>query len=207
MKIGYVTHNAELTQPADRRRFPLYAEKRGIEYELADPAGSYDVVVVTPRANLTDWTRYRPGEAKLVFDIVDSYLDIPRTNVKATLRGPAKFLAGEAPTPFRSYRSSLEAILRRADAATCATPEQARSIAPFCANVHAILDFQSRMVGHVKEDYSAGSPFNLVWEGLGENARWFSEIRRPLAEVSRTRPLVLHLITAVEFKQITQRFW
>jgi len=207
MKIGYAPYSRDLTQPADRRRFPYYAEKRGIEFELADPGGSYDVVIVTPRANLAAWTGYRPGRAKLIFDIVDSYLDIPRTDPKALLRGPAKFLAGEARTPFFTYRGALERILARADAATCATPEQAAGIAPLCANVHPILDFQTRMITAVKEDYSAGTPFKLVWEGLGENARWFSEIREPLAELARRRPLVLHLVTAVRFKQISQRFW
>jgi glycosyltransferase involved in cell wall biosynthesis len=69
------------------------------------------------------------------------------------------------------------------------------------------LDFQTRMITAVKQDYSAGAPFSLVWEGLGENARWFSEIREPLAGLSRRRPVVLHLVTAIRFKQISQRFW
>jgi hypothetical protein len=207
MKIGYVPYSRDLTKPADRRRFPYYAEKRGIEFELADPDGDYDVVVVTPRADLKLWTGYRPGQAKLVFDIVDSYLDIPRTNAKALLRGPAKFLAGESSTPFFSWRRAVERILERADAATCATPEQAETIRRFCANVHPILDFQTRMISDVKQDYAAGDPFALVWEGLGENVRWFTEIREPLAQLARERPVVLHLATAVQFKQVSQRFW
>lgn len=207
MRIGYVPYSRAMTQPGDRRRFPYYAAQRGVEYELADPDQAYDVVVVTPRTDLTRWSRYRPGQAKVVFDIVDSYLEIPRTNPKAILRGPAKFLAGEAPTPFTSYRRTLELILERADAATCATPEQAAVLARYCPNTHAILDFQTRMVTHVKESYAAGMPFNLVWEGFGDNVRWFAEIQAALAEVSRRHPLVLHLVTAIEFKQFTQRFW
>lgn len=207
MRIGYVPYSADMRQPADRRRFPYYAERRGLTFELADPREDYDVVVVTPRTDLVRWSRYRPGRAKLVFDIVDSYLDIPRADPKAVLRGPAKFVVGEASHPFFSYRRAIERILERSDAATCATPEQAATITRFCPNTHAILDFHSRMVANVKEDYRAGSPLNLVWEGLGENVRWFSEISGPLREVARTRPLVLHLITAVEFGQLTQRFW
>ena len=207
MRIGYVPYSRDLNQPADRRRFPYYAEKRGIAFELAEPAGDYDVVVVTPRADLAQWAAYRPREAKLIFDIVDSYLDIPKTSPKALLRGPMKFLAGEARTPFFTYRGALERILRRADAATCATPEQAAAIAPLCSNVHAILDFQTRMITAVKEDYAAGSPLNLVWEGLGENARWFSEISGALRQVATERPLVLNLVTAPRYKQISQRFW
>ena len=207
MKIGYVPYGRDLTQPADRRRFPYYAEKRGLAYEIADPEADYDLVIVTPRSDLDAWSRYRPGTAKLIFDIVDSYLDIPRTNPKALLRGPAKFVAGEARTPFFTYRGALERILRRADATTCATPEQAAAIRPLCPNVHPILDFQTRMITTVKEDYRASEPFNLVWEGLGENARWFSAIREPLAEISRKRPVVLNLVTAIHFKQLSQRFW
>jgi glycosyltransferase involved in cell wall biosynthesis len=207
MKIGYVPYSGDLNQPADRRRFPYYAEKREIPYELAEEGGDYDVVVVTPRSNMAYWTAYRLGTAKVVFDIVDSYLEIPRTDVKAALRGPAKFLAGEAQTPFFSYRTALERILRRASAATCATPEQAAVIRRFCPNVHPILDFHTRIATTVKQDYTASEPFALVWEGLGENVRWFSEIGQPLSDLAKSRPTVLHLITADRFKQISQRFW
>lgn len=206
MRVGYAAYSRDLTQPGDRRRFPYYAARRGIAFELADPNEDYDLVVVTPRADLTAWRSY-DRRAKLVFDIVDSYLAIPRTNLKALLRGPAKFAAGEARHPFFSYRGALEATMRRADAVTCATPEQARQIAPLCANVHAILDFHAPLVRAVKEDYRAGSPFNLVWEGLGENARWFGLIADALAEVDARHPLVLHLVTAVEYRQLVQRFW
>ena len=207
MKIGYAPYSPALDQPADRRRFPFYAARRGIAFELADPQRDYDVVVVTPRADLDAWTRYQPGRCKLVFDLVDAYLAIPRSNPKAVLRGPAKFLAGEARHPFYSYRRALERILERADAATCATPEQARAIEPLCANVHPILDFHSGLVQRVKDDYRAGSPVHLVWEGLGENVRWFEEIRDALARVHLRHALVLHLITALEYRQFAQRFW
>jgi glycosyltransferase involved in cell wall biosynthesis len=207
MRIGYAPYDSTLRQPADRRRFPYYAERRGVSFELADPSRAYDLVVITPRADIGAWSRYRPGRAKLVFDIVDSYLAIPRTNPKAILRGPAKFAAGEARHPFFSYRRALESMMGRADAVTCATPEQAAEIEPICPNVHPILDFQSRLVGRVKNDYGSGRPFRLVWEGLGENVRWFGEVERALAQVDRSHPLVLHLITAIEYRQLVQRFW
>jgi glycosyltransferase involved in cell wall biosynthesis len=207
MRVGYAPYDASLGQPADRRRFPFYAGHRGIDFELADPRRDYDLVVVTPRADLGAWSRYRPGRSKLVFDIVDSYLAIPRTNPKAILRGPAKFAAREARHPFFSYRRALESILGRADAVTCATPEQAAEIKPICANVHPILDFQSRLARRTKDDYRAGSPFHLVWEGLGENVRWFGEIGRALREVDARHPIILHLITAIEYREMVQRFW
>ena len=132
MRVGYAPYDASLSQPADRRRFPFYAERRGIQFELADPSREYDLVVVTPRADLGAWSRYRPGRSKLVFDIVDSYLAIPRTNLKAILgdrrsspparrailssataarwsrcwRGPTRW---SAPPPSRQPRSSRSA--------------------------------------------------------------------------------------------------
>lgn len=206
MRVGYAPYSADLRQPADRRRFPFYAARRGIEFELADPREAYDIVVVTPRADLRAWSRYRPGRAKVVFDLVDSYLDIPRTDPKALLRGPAKFLTGEARHPFFSYRRMLERMLERADAATCATPEQVGAVSALCANGHAILDFQSGLVRRIKDDYRVDAPVHLVWEGLGENVRWFSEIEGALREVASRRPLVLHLVTAIEYRQFAQRF-
>jgi glycosyltransferase involved in cell wall biosynthesis len=207
MRVGYVPYSRDLSAPGDRRRFVFYAQKRGIEFEIADPAKTYDVVVVTPRTDLARWREHGAGRSKLVFDIVDSYLALPRADPKALLRGPAKFVAGESRSPFFSWRRAVERILERADAATCATPEQAAAIRPFCPNVHAILDAHSEISSVVKDDYASSSPFKLVWEGLGENAHWFSEIRRPLAAVARERPLELHLVTAPEFRQISQRFW
>jgi len=205
--MGYAPYSPDLSPPADRRRFPFYARQRGIDFEIANPESAYDIVVVTPRADLRAWSSYRPGRARVVFDMVDSYLAIARWDPKAILRGPAKFLAGEARHPFHSYRRSIERMLQRADATTCATPEQAAAISPLCPNVHPILDFQSEVVAQVKGDYRAGSPFHLVWEGLATNVRWFGEVGPALTEVDRRHPLVLHLITTLEYREFVQRYW
>lgn len=207
MRIGYAPNSPDLSGPADRRRFPFYAERRGLTFEVADPTRSYDLVVVTPRADLERWSTYRPGGPKVVFDIVDSYLEIPRRDPKALLRGPAKWIAGEVSSPFFSYRGAVERMLERADAATFATPEQAQAAATLCPNGHAILDFHSGIVRKVKQDYAAGTPLHLVWEGLSENVRWFAEIAAALAEAHRQHPLALHLVTALEHREFVQRFW
>lgn len=207
-KIGYAANSSDLTHPADRRRFPVWARSRGADWELADidRASGYDIVVVTPRADLNRWrASVRPG-AKLVFDMVDSYLAIPASNPKQALRGPAKFLAGEASTPFYSYRKAIERIVERADAVTCATPEQAEALAPWSDNVHPILDIHSGLVRSVKEDYAKHRPFRLVWEGLGTNVHWFELIKPVLARISRDHPLSLHIISDIEFSEYVQKF-
>ena len=92
LRIGYVPVSANLQGPGDRRRFVYYARSRNLQFEIADPDKSYDVVVVTQMADLSVWSRYYRG--KIIYDAIDSYLVIPKTNVKGILRGPAKYLAG-----------------------------------------------------------------------------------------------------------------
>lgn len=207
-RIGYAANSSTLSHPADRRRFPVWARARGVDWEVADvdKADQYDLVVVTPRADLNRWrTSVRP-DAKLIFDMVDSYLAIPRTNLKQALRGPAKFLAGEATTPFYSYRAAIERIVERADAVTCATPEQAEALSPWSGNVHAILDIHSGLVRTVKDDYSAHTPFRLVWEGLGTNVHWFDLITPVLQEIASEHPISLHIISDIEYREYVQKF-
>lgn len=207
-KIGYAANSSSLTHPADRRRFPVWAKARSVDWELADIANAkdYDLIVVTPRADLNLWRKSIRPDAKLIFDMVDSYLAIPKTNVKQALRGPAKFLAGEATTPFYSYRAAIERIVERADAVTCATPEQAAALSPWSDNVHAILDIHSGLVRSVKDDYAAHEPFRLVWEGLGTNVHWFDLITEALAGVAAKHPISLHIISDIEYHEYVQKF-
>jgi glycosyltransferase involved in cell wall biosynthesis len=53
------------------------------------------------------------------------------------------------------------------------------------------------MIRRTKDDYRIGAP----------NVRWFAEVEQALQEVARHRPLVIHLITAIEYAQFVQRFW
>jgi len=205
-KIGYAANSSDLQHPADRRRFPVWAESRGVDWEIADPSKQYDLVVVTPRADLNLWRTKTSGQSKLIFDMVDSYLAIPATNLKQALRGPAKFLAGEANTPFYSYRKAIERIVEQADAVTCATPEQASALVPFNDNVHSILDIHSGLIRSIKDDYAAHQPFRLVWEGLGTNVHWFELIAPVLAEVAQQHPICLNIISDIEFHEFVQKF-
>ena len=52
LRVGYAPLSPSLEQPGDRRRFVYYAQRRGIEFEIADPAKDYDVVVVSQRADI-----------------------------------------------------------------------------------------------------------------------------------------------------------
>jgi hypothetical protein len=206
MKIGYAPYSRDLNHPGDQRRFPYYAKRRGIHFDLADPSEHYDLVVVTARGDLQRWSKY-PAGARVVYDMPDSYLAIPGHSPKALLRGTAKFVAGEAGSPFYSYHHAIERMLDRANGVVCASPEQADEVSRLCDNVHPILDFHGELVRSLKTDYSAGRPFNLVWEGLGNNVRWLRELAEPLAALDRRHPIALHVITELEYREFVQRFW
>jgi len=96
LRVGYVPYSESLAAPGDRRRFVPYARSRDLKFEIANPTQKYDVVVVAENADLSVWSEYDKGGAKVVFDFIDSYLAIPRTDMKGRLRGLAKYVTGQS---------------------------------------------------------------------------------------------------------------
>ena len=192
--------------PGDRRRFPFFAASRGLEFEIAEARRTYDVVVVSSRADIGEWARYSAPGTRIVFDLVDSYLALPRRGWRQLARGAVKFVTRETRRLHLDYRRAIERMCERADAVVCSTREQAQDIRPFCPNTHVILDSQEEFAALRKTDYQAASPFKLVWEGMGENVNWFGEITEVLREVDGKRPLALHLITDPQHFHFAGRF-
>src|SRR4051812_18942542 len=94
LRVAYAPNSPSLDQPGDRRRFPYYARHRGIDFELADLAQDYDVVVLSERADIVGWARHG-GRARLAYDLIDAYLAGPATDWKSRGRGLAKYAVGE----------------------------------------------------------------------------------------------------------------
>ena len=193
-RVGFDTLARDFTGPGDRRRFCFYAARRGLAFERARPGRPYDLVVTTGGGDLSVWCRL-PGSTKLILDLVDSYLDAPRTDPRAIVRGAAKFLFRHTRHLHLDYRALLEATCRRADAVICATEEQRRTILKYCSNVHVILDFQPEVERRVKVGYAASDVFRMVWEGLPENVATFRAVAHVLRDLRRRRPFELHLVT------------
>ncbi|WP_027579879.1 hypothetical protein [Bradyrhizobium sp. Ai1a-2] len=189
----------DLSHPADRRRFPAYARSRGIPFEIARPDRSYDLVVLSEIADLKTWSSYRAG--KVVYDLIDSYLAVPRSDPKQLLRGIAWYSKGFQRQPVLDFRGALERMCRRADAVVCTTIEQQQTISSFCPNVHIALDLHDELIRSVKTDYRAGRPFKLIWEGLPCNVYQLATIRDALREVSGKHPIQLVLLTDLEQKR------
>jgi hypothetical protein len=206
-RIGYVPLSESLNQPGDRRRFIFYAKSRNLSFEIADPSESYDVVILTQNADLTVWSGYDLGGAKVVYDLIDSYLVIPKTNIKGWLRGPAKYLSGQARHLYLNHWKAIGSMCDRADAVICSTKEQQADIYEFCANVHIILDAQEEVVRKIKNNYTCLTSFRLVWEGLPQNLESLKLIAPVLEELSLKHRIEFHIITDPYYKHFLGRYW
>ena len=200
-------YSVQLNQPGDRRRFCYYAKKRGILFEIAKPSENYDIVIVTERADLSVWSRYKKNKAKIVYDFIDSYLAVPRNDLKGMLRGLAKFISRETRYLKLNYWKAFEEMCQRSDAVICCTDEQRKDILKFCHNVHEILDFHTSVVRSVKEDYSCGDIFKLVWEGLPDNLGSLYEIKEVLEQLNSRHKIALHIVTDLEFYKYMGKFF
>lgn len=205
LRIGYSPMTPALNAPGDRRRFVHYAHKRNLRFEIADPAKDYDLVILSPLADISVWSRYPQG--KLVYDLIDSYLAIPRTDLKGRLRGFAKFLSRQSRYLQLDHWEAIEGMCRRADAVICSTAEQQHDISRFCGNVRIILDAHGSVTRTVKCDYAAGQPFRLVWEGLPQTMGSLALIQPVLERLRKKIPIELHLVTDVEYYRFLGRFW
>src|SRR4051812_32216553 len=161
LRVAYAPLSPSLEQPGDRRRFPYYAQRRGVDFEIADPAQDYDVVVVSQRADIVRWAEHC-GRARLVYDLIDAYLAGPSGDWKSRGRGLAKFAIGELARPVPDYRRAIEAMCRRADAVVCSTVQQKHDIERFAANVHVVLDAHFELGDIVKSRHDLGPVVNLV---------------------------------------------
>ena len=191
-RVGYVPFSPTLKAPGDRRRFVAYAEARNLPFELARFDQHYDVVVLSEIADISIWSDYQQG--KIVFDFIDSYLSVPRSNWRQLLRGPLWY-ALRRHKRLRDYLSNLRAMCRRADAVVCTTNEQKEMIHPFCNNVHVILDIHSTVAIEIKTNYAAGQPFRLVWEGLPTNIPQLTTLAPVLRGLSKHRDFELHVVS------------
>jgi len=204
-RIGYVPYSTSLDRPGDRRRFVAYARARNLKFEIARPDECYDLVVLSEVSDISVWCDYPHG--KLVFDFIDSYLEIPRTNLKQWLRGVVFFMVGRHGRLRLDYWSVLRDMCCRADAVVCTTEEQRINIQPYCNNTHIVHDVHSSVVRKIKEDYQCGEPFNLVWEGLPSNLAQLKQLKNVLQYVDKKRSIVLNIVTDREYARILGRFW
>ena len=200
-RIGFVPFLEGSLHPFDLRNLIYYARKRNLKFEIFKKGEEYDIIILTPRVDLSVWSRYPKGKAKIIFMLVDSYLAVPQFHIKNALRGPAKYLIREHKYFRFNYTKALQDMCRRADAVICTTLEQKIDIQKYCRNVHVILEFHFKVIREIKTDYSSGSLVNLVWEGRPENISEIGQLKEVLAHLNNKYPLALHIITDFTYKK------
>ena len=206
LSIGYVALSQNYEQPGDKRRFVHYARSRNLTFEIADPSKKYDLVVLSQNADLSVWCGYDIGGAKIVYDFTDSYLAIPKNELKGSLRGLAKFILGKSKYLRLNQRKAIQSMCLRSDAVICSTAEQAKDIKPFCNNVHQILDIHSSLHNRTKTDYASSKVFNIVWEGMADNAYQFNFLKSVFAELEKRHEIALHFVTDLSYKRYGGRY-
>ena len=203
LRIAYLPGADDFGAPCDRRRFVAYARARGLKFELANPREKYDLVVLSQRADLSVWSEYRPGESKIVFDSVDSYM--AADGIKARLRGVAKFVTRRSRHLQLNHREAVARMCRRADAVVCSTDEQRGLISPYCSNVHLVLDVHDAELQESKRDYTGGRALHLVWEGLASSGIPLHLLRQLIEPLAAQREVVLHVVTDLVYRKYLDR--
>jgi len=207
LRIGYVPATKDFTAPADRRRFHYYAKKRNLPFEIATPSETYDLVILSQCADLSVWHNYHKGNAKIVYEAIDSYLAIPRWDLKGHLRGLSKFVTRQSRYLQLNYHEAIKQMCGRADAVVCSTEKQRKQILPLCKNVHIILDIHTNEIRTMKTGYSSGDVFNIVWEGFATgNIPTFRLLREVLEPVGDKHKIALHLVTDLVYGRLHDRY-
>jgi glycosyltransferase involved in cell wall biosynthesis len=204
-RIGYAPYSESFSHPGDCRRFAGYAVFRELPFEVAHLDEKYDLVVLSERADISKWCNYPHG--MIVYDFIDSYLSIPYNDTKGCLRGTAKFITGQHARLEFSYWETIRNMCRRSDAVVCTTQTQRSLILPYCETVHIILDLHNSVVNEVKREYTAASPFKLVWEGLPSNISQLGIIKDVLYYLDERYPVELHLVTDLVGYRFLGNFW
>jgi glycosyltransferase involved in cell wall biosynthesis len=172
LKIGYVPYLPNLSQPADRRRFPFFAKSNDIAFEVADINKNYDIILLTAPANLTLWLDYkkRHSQTKFIFEMVDSLI-LPSDTFTYLFQGIGRFAMTKEKKLSFIYRNVLITWIKQADAVICSSTEMKRMIEPMNKKVFVSLDYMQNEVKCRKVNFEINGNLKLVWEGQGVVAR------------------------------------
>lgn len=166
LKIGYVPYLPDLSPPGDRRRFPYFAKRNNIKFEVADINKDYDIILLTALGNLSEWITYKrrhPG-TRFIFEMTDSLIltsDVFRTLFK----GIGRFILGRESFLYLNYKIPIIKWLKMADIVICSSTKMAKIISEWNRNIVVSLDYTQNEIKTVKSDYNIGGKMKLVWEG------------------------------------------
>jgi len=198
LKIGYVPYAADLSHPDDRRRFPYFAKRDGITYEIANANKTYDVVLLPAPANLSKWLLYkqRNPRTKFIFEMVDSLI-YQSDAFNKIFKGVGRFVIGKETLPSMDHKKLLMKWLTKADVVMCSSSKLKSEVGKLNPNVVLSLDYLQHEYKFLKEDYSISGKMKLVWEGQGVVLPHFLHFKDVFKEVSSF--CELHIITSEKY--------
>lgn len=196
--IGYVPYSDDLSHADDRRRFPYYARRHNVPYEIADARKAYDVILLPAPSNLTKWWLYRKKHPKtvFVFEMVDSLIhqsDLFNTVAK----GVGRFLIGKEDRPVLNHKKFLMKWLRAADIVVCSNPVTKETIREMNKEVWFSLDYLEHEYHFLKQDYHIDKKMKLFWEGQGVVLPQLLHFKSVFERVSSF--CELHVVTSGKF--------
>ena len=194
LKIGYVPYLPDLSQPGDRRRFPYFAKRNNVPFEIADKNNEYDIILLTASANLSQWLIYKKKHprTKFIFEMVDSL--IFSSNIFNTLfKGIGWFILRKETLLYFNYKKLIIKWLKIADIVLCASTELKKIIEQWNKNVIVSLDYLENEYKFIKNDFSINGKMKLVWEGQGVVLQHFLQFKNFLKKLNSF--CELHVIT------------
>jgi hypothetical protein len=198
LRIGYVPYLPDLSQPADRRRFPLFAKNNDVPFEIADKDKEYDIILLTATANLSKWMFYKKKhpDTKFIFEMVDSLI-LPSDTFSNLFKGVGRFILGKEELPYFDFRKILIKWIKIADVVICSSTKMKRIIEQWNRNVVVSLDYMQNEIKFTKKDFSIGGKMKLVWEGQSVVLRNLSDFKEVFEKVNSF--CELHIITDKEY--------
>ena len=198
VRIGYVPYLPDLSQPADRRRFPFFARANNVPFEIADVNKTYDIILLTAPSNLSKWLLYKKKhpETKFIFEMVDSLI-FPSDIFSMLFKGVGRFILRKEVLLFINYKKLIIKWLKIADIVVCSSKELKRHIEQWNENVVVSLDYLQNEYQLLKTDYSINGKMKLLWEGQSVVLRQFLYFKDLFKELNSF--CELHIITIEKY--------
>ncbi len=198
LKIGYVPYLPDLSQPGDRRRFPYFAKRNNVPFEIADKNKEYDIILLTAPANLSRWLIYKKKhpETKFIFEMVDSL--IFSSNIFNTLfKGVGWFILRKETLLYFNHKKLIIKWLKIADVVLCSSTELKKNIEQWNNNVIVSLDYMENEYRFIKTDFSIKNKLKLVWEGQSAVLPHFLHFKEVFKQLDSF--CELHIITTEKY--------
>lgn len=198
LKIGYVPYLPDLSQPGDRRRFPFYAKRHDINFEIAEFERTYDIILLTASANLSKWLLYKKKhpKTKFIFEMVDSLI-FPSDKFDTLFKGTGKFLLRKEVSLYVNYKNLIIQWIKKADLVICSNTALKENVKKWNTNVLLSLDYLQNEYKLVKTEYSINGKMKLLWEGQGVILSQFLFFKEMLQKISSF--CELHVITTEKY--------